>query len=52
MERNQFANLNVADRGRIIGLHLSGHNKIEIARIVGCSRRTVAVWVRKYEEGG
>ena len=40
------------NRGRIIGLYQGGHNKIEIARIMGCSSKTVALWIRKYEEGG
>lgn len=52
MERNIFANLSTADRGRIVGLYEGGHNKAEIARIVGCSRQTVALWVKKHEEGG
>jgi len=52
MERQKYANLNIIDKDKIIGLHEACHNKKEIARIVGCSRQTVALWITKYEEGG
>lgn len=53
MDRNNiFANISTQDRGKIIGLHQAGYNKTEIANLVGCTRQTVALWVRKHEEGG
>ena len=49
MQRNIFENLKSADRGRIVGLYQTDHSKAEIAHIMGCSRPTVALWIRKYE---
>lgn len=39
-------------RGKIIGLYTAGHTKQEIAHIIGCSKKTVALWIRKHEEQG
>jgi transposase len=52
MERHIFANLSTADRGRIIELHEGGYSRAEIMEIIGCSRQTVALWIKKHEEGG
>ena len=55
MERNgrhPFANLSESQRGQIIGLYEAGEGRQSIADIVGCSKKTVSVWIGKYEEGG
>ncbi|EFN72223.1 hypothetical protein EAG_12628, partial [Camponotus floridanus] len=39
-------------RGKIIGLHEAGYNKTEIANMVGCTRQTAALWIKKHEERG
>ncbi|XP_011687429.1 PREDICTED: uncharacterized protein LOC105449744 [Wasmannia auropunctata] len=49
---NIFANLNVTDRGKIIGLHEAGLNISQIALTMGITRRTAALWITKYEEAG
>ena len=53
MERiNIYANLSQADRGQIIALYQVGLSKQDISQIVGCNRKTVTLWINKFNEGG
>lgn len=42
----------ITQRSIIVGLHAGGTSKSEIARRLGISRRTVQLWVQRYEEEG
>lgn len=42
----------ITRRSIIIGLHAGGTSKSEIARRLGISRRTVQLWIQRYEEEG
>ncbi|KAG7173976.1 putative helix-turn-helix HTH_28 domain containing protein 6 [Homarus americanus] len=42
----------ITSRGRIIGYHEAGKGLREISRLLGISRDTVRLWVRRYEEEG
>lgn len=42
----------ITSRGRIIGYHEAGKGIREISRLLGISRDTVRLWVRRYEEEG
>lgn len=52
MEKMNHNNLSEVNRERIIGLFKSGlYTRVEIARVVGCTRQTVSFWIKKYQEG-
>ncbi|KAG7155340.1 putative helix-turn-helix HTH_28 domain containing protein 9 [Homarus americanus] len=42
----------ITSRGRIIGYHEAGKEIRETSRLLGISRDTVRLWVRRYEEEG
>lgn len=43
--------LSMEDKGKIIGMHLSGMTNYCIARVLHISQSTVALWILRYDEG-
>ena len=47
-----YANKSEAERGKIIGMHISGSKEKEIARRIQCNIKTVRFWIKHYSEKG